>query len=398
MEFLRRGFISAADFEKPSQKRNPETTKKKSELAMDISLLQSTLFGEMKPHLFGLFPEDLRLALLGQGSSCTPVEARRIQARFLGEGRLSFDFKTPLKKDLQERLKERFDWGLLKIVERIEDPFDRSVRYLFEARDGALIEAVKIPLLKCDHFSVCLSSQAGCAMACDFCATGRLGLRRHLEAWEIVAQFWQIRQETKGRVSGAVFMGQGEPFHNYDNVIRAADLLSTPNGCRVDAKKITLSTVGLAPQIDRYAAENQPYRLIVSLISAVQKKRERLLPAAVRWPLPKLIASLRNYGMKTGGRITLAWVLIKGFNTGPDEVEALQALSKQISFSLNLIDVNDARPDGYERADDSEREAFIRRLQTLKIPIIRRYSVGRARHSACGMLSGKRLRDLDGAD
>lgn len=115
-------------------------------------------------------------------------------------------------------------------------------------------------------------------MARTFCATGRLGFKRNLESWEIVSQFWQIRNETVGRISGAVFMGQGEPFHNYDNVIHAARILSSPSGCHVDSKNITISTVGLVPQIKRYTEENHPFRLIISLTSAVAEKRKTLLP------------------------------------------------------------------------------------------------------------------------
>jgi 23S rRNA (adenine2503-C2)-methyltransferase len=267
------------------------------------------------------------------------------------------------------------------------------VRYLFESTDGALIEAVRIPLLKPNHYSVCLSSQVGCAMACDFCATGRLGFKRNLEVWEIIAQFWQIKNETEGKLSGAVFMGQGEPFHNYDHVIRAAQILCSPVGLKVDAKNITISTVGLVPQIRRFTEEGHKFKLIVSLTTAIAEKRQQLLPVANSWPLADLASSIQDYVHKTKERITLAWVLIKGFNSGADEVMALQNLFQHIPFKLNLIDVNDNRSDGYQRADDAERQNFLALLQVLKVPVVRRYSVGNASDSACGMLAGKRLNE-----
>lgn len=348
----------------------------------------------MAPHIFQFSPETLMEHLSGTGEPIRLTEARRVLAHVLGDGKMDFLLKHPLRKKLQAKLAETISTNLLHILERVEDPSDKSVRYLFEAPDRSLIEAVRIPLLKPGHFSICLSSQAGCAMACDFCATGRLGLKRNLETWEILAQFWQIRQETAGRVGGAVFMGQGEPFHNYDHVIRAAHRLSSPSGCRVDAKNITISTVGLVPQIRRYTAERHPFRLIVSLTSALPDKRARLLPLASRWALPELAAAIKAYAADRRERITLAWVLLRGINSGADEVDALQHLMGDTPFILNLIDVNDARADGYQRADDDERRCFMNHLQKLKVPIVRRYSVGNATHSACGMLAGKRLGEL----
>lgn len=348
----------------------------------------------MQPHLFSLFPEELVSHVSNVGDKITLPEARRVQSHVLGNGQTDFAFKYPIRKSLQKKLAEHCDRALLKIIEKIEDPQDKSVRYLFEARDGSLIEAVRIPLLKEGHFSVCLSSQAGCAMACDFCATGRLGFKRNLETWEMIAQFWQVRAETPGRLSSAVFMGQGEPFHNYDNVIRASRLLSSPTGCRIESANVTISTVGIVPQIQRYTAEKHPFRLIVSLTSAIPEKRAKLLPIAKTWSLEELAAAVSDHARQRRERVTLAWVLIKGLNSGRDEVVALKELFGETRFKLNLIDVNDARPDGYQRADEDERKAFYHMLQELGVPIVRRYSVGSSSHSACGMLAGTRLKEL----
>lgn len=274
-----------------------------------------------------------------------------------------------------------------EIVDRVEDPDDRSVRYLFRAADGARFEAVRIPLHKPGRFSVCLSSQVGCAMGCAFCATGRLGLTRNLTPAEIVGSFLAVRDEAPGRVSGAVFMGQGEPLHNYDAVIQAARVLSHPCGGRVDSKAITISTVGLVPQIRRYTAEGHPWRLIVSLTSALPDRRRSLLPVAGRIPMEELASALRDHAAATGDRQTIAWVLLGGVNTDAAEVTALQALFQGTPLRVNLIDVNDPRPDGFRRADDAEREGFVDALQVLRAPVVRRYSVGASRNSACGMLA-----------
>lgn len=248
---------------------------------------------------------------------------------------------------------------------------------------------MRIRLERPDHYTVCLSSQVGCAMACGFCATGRLGLARDLSAAEIVGSWLTVRDETAGRVSGAVFMGQGEPFANYDQVIRAAQVLADPNGGRIKQEAITISTVGLVPQIDRYTAERQPYRLIVSLHSAVEARRRALLPVAGRVPLAELARSLRDRYDQTGERPTLAWVLIDGENAGDDEVEGLRQLFGAVPFRLNIIDVNDdgSGARSYARLSDSARGDLLDRLRAAGVPFVRRYSVGLHSNAACGMLA-----------
>ena len=338
--------------------------------------------------LLGLTPPALCLAL--GADLITEPEARRVLAWLVSEGRPDLEgMARPVHKALRERLRSQTRWDRPAVVERVEDEGDGSVRYLFALADGKKVEAVRIPLHKPGCFSVCLSSQVGCAMGCVFCATGRLGLDRNLSAHEIVGCFLAVRDEAPGRVTGAVFMGQGEPFHNYDAVIAAAQVLSHPCGGRVRAEGISISTVGLLPSLQRYAEEGHPYRLFVSLTSAVAEKRLDLLPVAGRSALPELAAVLRRVAARSGDRVTLAWVLMKGINTGPDEVEALQAHFGDLPMRLNLIDVNDSRPGGFERADDDERNAFIDALQVLRAPVVRRFSVGRGRASACGMLAAE---------
>jgi 23S rRNA (adenine2503-C2)-methyltransferase len=231
-------------------------------------------------------------------------------------------------------------------------------------------------------------------MACDFCATGRLGLSRNLSAEEIVGTFLHVRDEAPGRVTGAVFMGQGEPFANYDSVLQAALVLRDPCGGRIAAEAITISTVGLVPAIRRFTSERQPFKLIVSLTSAIEAKRARLLPVAGRTPLGEVLAAAKDHALATRQRITFAWVVLGGINTGDDEVDALSTALPDIPCQLNIIDVNDARPAGYVRATEAELRAFTAKLQRLGIPIVRRYSVGRDRHSACGMLAGLRLGEI----
>jgi 23S rRNA (adenine2503-C2)-methyltransferase len=345
-----------------------------------------------KPHLFGMRPEDLVEALARENVACTITEARRVLGHVISNGRDDLLLAKPPRREVLRTIDEKLDRTPLTIVERAQDEFDGFVKYLFRHPDGALTEAVRIPLEKPHRFTLCLSSQVGCAMRCDFCATGELGLTRSLSAWEMVAAFRAVRDEAvredpRRRVSGAVFMGQGEPFHNYDEVIQAARVLSDPCGGRIAKEAITISTVGLVPQIERYAREKQPYRLIVSLTSAIEEKRRVLLPVAGRFALDDLIRALRDVAVSTGGkRVTLAWVLMRGVNHGEDEVNALRTRFADLPFRINLIDVN--RTDGrYERASDDERSQLISTLHAAGIPTIRRYSGGKNKHAACGMLA-----------
>jgi 23S rRNA (adenine2503-C2)-methyltransferase len=341
-------------------------------------------------HLFGMLPEDLASHLRANGVTVRDAEARRIVAHAIAHGRDGPPTARPVPRTVEAAVDALVDRRRLEIVERATDPADGFVKYLFRLHDGAFVEAVRIPLEAKGRFTVCLSSQAGCAMACDFCATGRLGLTRHLEPWEIVAQFIAVRDEAPGVVTGAAFQGQGEPLHNYASVMRAAEILSHPCGGRIFSKAITISTVGLVPAIHRMAQERRPYKLIVSLTSAIDARRRALVPAASAWPVHELADAVRTYQRANGGRVTIAWVVMGSINTGQDEVDALRELFDGVPLRLNLIDINDARPDGYQRATDDELSRFRDALRELEVPVVRRYSGGAARHAACGMLAGMR--------
>lgn len=331
--------------------------------------------------LYGMTPEALAERL-----PCSPREARRILAHTISRG-AGLDTLPRLARRIRQAV-EGLPREPLCMVDRVVSD-DGFVKYLFRSPDGALSEAVRIPLHVAGRYSVCLSSQVGCAMGCVFCATAALGLRRNLEAWEMVAAFLAVRDDTDGRITGAVFMGQGEPFHNYDEVLRAAEVLSHPCGGRIAQRAITISTVGLVPQIRRYTREGHRYRLIVSLTSAIADKRQRLLPVAGRTPLSELSAALQEHAEARGVPVTVAWVLMGGINDGADEIAAMRQLFGDAAVRLNLIDLNPIEASPYRRADDSERAGFRDRLRTLAIPVVRRYSGGADKSAACGMLANR---------
>lgn len=353
------------------------------------------------PHLFGMLPRDLVAHLAAQGVACTEAEARRVLGHVVSEGKDDLRaMKKPVRAEVREAIDRTTTRTRLEVVERVVDEADGFEKILLKNTDGTLHEAVRIPLHKPGRYTVCLSSQVGCAMGCAFCATGRLGLVRNLRAHEIVGAFVAVRDGlAEGeRISGAVFMGQGEPLANYDEVIQTARVLSDPCGGRVEGKAISISTVGLVPMIRRYTEEGHKFRLIVSLTSAHAEKRKKLLPVAGSFALEDVAGAIRDYQRSIDDRVTIAWVLLGEksnelglpSNTGAEDVQALKDLLGDIPIRLNLIDVNDHRPDGFRRATPAELARFLDELQLLGQPVVRRYSGGQNRDAACGMLAARR--------
>jgi 23S rRNA (adenine2503-C2)-methyltransferase len=335
-------------------------------------------------HLRGHTPETLAAAFPGLS---LPV-ARRVVHRLVGQDRDELEGVPGLSKALARALAERGRLERLEVADRRRSAVDPFVKYLFRAPDGRAFESVRIPLEQ-PRWSICVSSQVGCALGCRFCETGRLGFLRNLEAWEMVEQVLRVRSESKERpTTGVVFQGQGEPLQNYDNVMQAAAVLRHPCGARIGADRITISTVGLLPQIERYVEERRPYRLILSLTSAFSEKRERLVPITARYPVPELAAAARRLAAAQGGPVQLAWVLIAGFNTGPEEAEELGRLFRGARVRLSVIDVNDPQG-GFERSGDAERSRFLSALADNGIGFVRRYSGGPDIDAACGLLASR---------
>lgn len=344
------------------------------------------------PHLYGMRADDLVAVLAAQGVDCSDAEARRVLGRIISEGK---DELRLMKKPVRTAVRvavEAMRCDGLPVVERVTDDADGFEKLLLRLDDGNLVETVKIPLEKPGHYTVCVSSQVGCAMGCVFCATGRLGLSRHLKRWEIVAQVLAVRATLREgeRITGTVFMGQGEPLHNYDEVIGAACVLGDPCGGRIDARNISISTVGLVPQMKRFAREGHKFRLVVSLHSAVAERRRQLLPIAKTWSLEQVAEAIRELHTASKDRVTVAFCLMSGVNTGDDEVEALKSLLGDVPLRVNLIDVNDSRDEregGFVPPSSTELSRFLDALQVLRQPIVRRYSGGKNREAACGMLA-----------
>ncbi len=316
-----------------------------------------------------------------------PLEdARRIVGAVIGRDRPLRDARN-VRREVLDRVEGLTTTGDLVEVTRV-DAKDGFRRYLFELPDGARVESVRIPLYDTHHV-VCLSSQAGCALGCAFCATGALGLVRSLRSWEIVRQLMKVRADSARPVTGVVFMGQGEPFQNYDAVLDAAYALCDPAGARIDARRISISTAGVVPMIRRYTAEGHKFRLCVSLNAAMPWKRRALMPIEQGFPLGELVEAIREHAARRG-RVTLEYVMISGVNVGEEDAAALGALFEGVPIRLNPIAVNDAT--GRHRPPtDAEwkafRDALARALPGQ--PVVRRYSGGQDEHAACGMLASR---------
>lgn len=333
-------------------------------------------------HLRSETPEGLAAAIPG-----LPVGvARRVLGRLIFDDADDLAGVRGLSLAARRAIEAGYRRERLQVADRRKSLVDPFAKYLFRAPDGSAFESVRIPLER-PRYSVCVSSQVGCALGCTFCETGRLGFSRNLEPWEIVEQVLTIRRESPERpVTGVVFQGQGEPFQNYDNVIRAAEILRAPWGARIRGDRITISTVGLLPMIERYTEEGHPYRLILSLTSALPETRKTLVPMGRVHDLEALAAAMRRHAERRGGPVNLAWVLLSGVNTGPEEARALGRLFRGLRVRLSVIDVND--PAGrFRRADDAERGRFLSALAHEGIGFVRRYSGGPDIDAACGMLA-----------
>ncbi|MCO6430091.1 MAG: radical SAM protein [Deltaproteobacteria bacterium] len=340
-------------------------------------------------------PRDLPPAALE--SACkkhgvSPREMRRLLASTLERGEMvPVDWTS--RGIISAAKAALFDCSrCLKLAESAVSQIDGFQKLLFYTPDNLPVETVIIPLHKENCVSICLSSQVGCVMGCVFCATAKMAQRRNLRTWEIVEQFIKARQIARSqnkRVTGAVFMGMGEPFLNYDRVIAAAKLLCYPVSGAISAKAITISTVGLVPEIERFTIEKHPFRLSISLGGATDEKRAALVPVAARTPVNEVIKAARRYSESRRDRINLSYVCISGFNVSEQDAVELAALIGDLPVRLDLIDATDSRGQ-YQPPSESEMKFFRDALSKhLRQPVARRYSGGKDINAACGTLAGK---------
>jgi len=302
------------------------------------------------------------------------------------------DQMSNLPQALRERLQSETQVGVLQPAAEIFSSDGYTVKYLFRLDDGQLIESVLMDYSDERH-TACISTQAGCAMGCVFCATGQMGFARHLSAGEIVEQAVWIGRELQkegARLSNVVLMGMGEPLHNYDATLQAVDMLNKHLG--IGQRHITLSTVGLVPAMRRFAEEGLQVGLAVSLHAATDAERAALLPINRKYPLAEVIDACRYYVQKTGRRVSFEWALIAGKTDTPDQAHALGRLVSGLKCHVNAIPLNPTDAYGGKPSTPEQVKTWQDTLQTYGITSTIRVRRGIDIQAGCGQLKADVLR------
>jgi 23S rRNA (adenine2503-C2)-methyltransferase len=331
-----------------------------------------------------LTPDDLRRWLEERGEPA--YRFAQISSWLYGRGARSFDAMSNLSRELRAALADEFALPAL-VAERVDHSRDGTRKLLFRLGDGRVVESVIIP--DPPRLTLCISSQAGCAMGCAFCATARLGLLRHLTPDEIVGQVLGAQEHFAAheQLTNIVFMGMGEPLHNYDGVVAAVGVLTAPWGCGISGRRITVSTVGLVPQMRRLMAETG-VNLAVSLTAPTDEQRDQLVPLNRKYPVAALLDACRELPIPHRRRITFEYVLLAGVNDSLVDANRLVHLLRGIRCKVNLIPFNPFPGSGFERPTDETVEAFRRHLDAAHVHATVRHSRGRDVAAACGQLAG----------
>jgi 23S rRNA (adenine2503-C2)-methyltransferase len=299
---------------------------------------------------------------------------------------------TNLPKSFRDKLSEQLPFPNPEIAASQESSDGNTMKVLFKLSDGIFIETVLMRYRK--RRTLCISTQAGCAMGCVFCATGQMGFVRNLSVGEVVHQVMYFAREllaSEERLTNIVVMGMGEPLHNYASTLAAVDIFTDSSGFKMGARKITISTVGLAPAIRRFADEGRQYRLAISLHAATDEERGRLIPVAKRWPIAQLMDSARYYIAKTGRRITFEWALIKDENDSPEVARKLGSLLQGMLCHVNLIPLNPTNEYGGQPSSASRVSAFQEELERFGVSSTVRVRRGIDIQAGCGQLRDRAL-------
>ncbi|MBI3928671.1 MAG: 23S rRNA (adenine(2503)-C(2))-methyltransferase RlmN [Armatimonadetes bacterium] len=348
-----------------------------------------------KVNLKDLLPEELErfFGLLGEPRFRAGQVIRWMYVRGVSD----FGHMTDLAKELRGRLQEIAVVPNLEAdVQQLSEAQDTS-KYLFRLPDGNAVESVRMRYLENlgpGRVAVCISSQVGCAMACDFCASGLLGLKRNLKTWEIVDQVTQIQNRVRDRgerVANVVFMGLGEPLHNYDNLLRAIRLINLQEGLAIGMRHLTVSTAGLVPQITKLAQEKLSLCLAISLHATDDELRGKMMPINRRWPIEQLLEACREYQRLTDRRVTFEYLMIDGVNDSLEQARRLGSMVSGLHALINLIPWNPVEGIPYRRSTRAAVRAFQAEVEKYGVKCTVRQEKGSDIEAACGQL---RLRDL----
>lgn len=310
----------------------------------------------------------------------------------------NWDEATTLSKELREEIKKEFPISSLEMVKTVESKNKDSIKAILKLKDGNIIESVLMRHLnakedsdKAGRNTVCVSSQAGCAMNCGFCATGKMGLKRNLTGEEITDQvlfFARLLKKENQAVNNVVFMGMGEPFLNYDNTIEAIRNLNDKDGFNIGIRHISVSTCGIAPAIEKFAGENMQCNLAISLHASDDEARAKLMPINETYPLAELMKAVDDYVKKTNRKVMFEYLLIDGVNDRLEDADNLARLMKNSLYHINLIKYHDTGSE-LKPSTQSKRTQFFDRLKKFGVSVTFRVSFGEDILAACGQLAGK---------
>lgn len=298
------------------------------------------------------------------------------------------DYKeiSTLKKDFAEELNKEISIPEIKLRNR-QISSDETEKFLFELEDGALIETV---LMKHNYgLSLCVSSQVGCPMACKFCASGAHGLQRNLDVYEMVMQVVNVEKITSKRISSVVVMGIGEPFLNFDNVLKFVNIINSDFGLAIGARHITISTCGLVPQINEFSNETKQINLAISFHASNDTIRDELMPINKKYPIKELVKAIDDYIGKTDRRVTIEYILLDNINDKKENALELGSLFRGMNVYINLIPYNETSNNDYRRS--KRIDEFYDALKKQGLNVTTRKEQGHDIDAACGQLRSKTM-------
>jgi len=338
----------------------------------------------MLAHILNLLPNEWKIYLLDINEP--KYRLKQILNWIYKNRTLDFLLMTTLPESLRQKLKNDFVNFLPEII-KVDISKDGTKKFLLSLDDDNKIEMVLIPNDKKN--TLCISSQVGCARNCGFCATASLGFTRNLEVYEILSQvFLAIKELEEKKLTNIVFMGMGEPLDNLKNIIKTVKILQEEQCFSFSPRRITISTCGIIPKLNELADSGLKIKLAVSLNSAIQEKREQLMPVSRKYPLTELKNALLDFRKKTAFRITFEYVMIKDFNIGQEDTKALLKFLGDISCKLNVIKWNEVSSMPFKSPSEEEVAEFILRMQKLSSAVTYRKSRGQDINGACGQLAG----------
>ena len=359
----------------------------------------------MRPTISSQTPDTLGAWLGERGEK--PYRASQILKWMHQHFAADWTAMTNLSEALQSSINEAFEFCAVELAEK-QGGTEATQKFLWKLRDGQLVESVIIPASPAlygepsDRNTLCVSTQVGCAYGCTFCASGLDGFKRNLEPAEIIDQVLAVEraQNRAGQraVNNLVIMGMGEPMANYDNLMTALEILNADWGTNIGARKITISTSGLVPQIKKLAAQPRQYRLAISLHGATDAVRDRIMPINRKYPLAELAAAAEEYQQSKNGKLTLEYILIAGVNDALDQVVPLAELAHRLRAKVNLIPYNHVDGLEWSRPDDATQDAFHEALISHGALTTLRREKGHDIDAACGQLRLRTEKELAGAN